>query len=177
MALSDPIARFEFASGSLRGTQLTLYRSCLVHRGGSELETLPLAAIASLRVAFERDNRKLGWGAALVVLALLLLAIAAPLSGLASQAVADLTAAGGQGVARALVSFFRLLEALASLLPVLALACALGGAALAVRGWQGATTLALGLSGFERVYASRGRDTLLLDFAESVSERLMVLER
>lgn len=171
------MARFEFASGELRGTQLTLYRSCLVHRGGAELETLPLAAIASLRVAFERDDRKLGWGAGLVVLALVLLAIAAPLSGLASHAVADLTAAGGQGVARALVSFFHLLEALASLLPVLALACALGGAALAVRGWQGATVLTLGLSGFERAYASRGRDALLLDFAEAVNERLMVLER
>jgi hypothetical protein len=46
-----------------------------------------------------------------------------------------------------------------------------------VRGWQGATLLTLGLSGFERVYASRGRDALLLDFAEAVSERLMVLER
>jgi len=53
-----PIARFDFAGGALRGTHLTLYPNCIVHRGDAQLETVPLAAIASARVGFERDARR-----------------------------------------------------------------------------------------------------------------------
>jgi len=144
-----------------------------VHRGAGEIETVPLAAIASLRVAFERDTRKLGWGITVALVALVLLAVAGPLSTFAGHAVADLTSAGGQGVARALISFFRVLEALATFLPVIALACALGAAALIVRGWQGSTTLSVLVGGTERVFPARGRDARLLDFAERVGDRLM----
>lgn len=172
-----PIARFEFGSGALRGSELVLYRSCLVHRGTGELETLPLSGIASLRIAFERDSRRLNWGIALVVAALLLLAVSGPLAAGAAHAVADLTAAGGQGVARALIGFFRVVEAIAAFLPVAALAGALGGAFLIVRGWQGSTSLTFNVGGFERVYAARGRDALLLDFADAVSARLMAPDR
>ena len=80
-------------------------------------------------------------------------------------------------MARALFGFFRFIEVVAALLPALALACALGGAALAVLGWRGSTTLTLVLAGAEREYSVRGRDTLLLDFAELVSERLMASTR
>ena len=179
VAVNDaaPIARFEFGAGPLRGSELVLYRISLVHRGGVELETLQLAAIAALRVAFARDSRRLGWGIALVIAALLFLAIAGPLGAWSAHAVADLTSAGGQGVGRALISFFRVVEALASFLPVLALACALGGAFLIVRGWQGMTTLTLNFGAFERSYAARGRDPLLLDFADRLSARLMSPER
>jgi hypothetical protein len=178
--MSDPgpaITRFAFASGMLRGTHLTLYPTCLVHRSETHLETLPLAGITAVRVAFERDVRKLGWGIALVVIALLLLAISGPIGSFASDAARDMQASGGQGVARGLHAFFRFLEALASLLPVAALACVVGGGALGALGWMGDTTLLVSLPGAERVYPTRGRDTMLIDFAEALSERLMLLKR
>lgn len=172
-----PLTRFEFTSGLQRGSHLALYPRVLVHRGEQHLETLSLAALASVRVAFARDARKLRWAVGLVILALVLLAIAGPLGSVASQAAAEMAAGGSQGVARALYSFFRFVEGFASLLPAMALACALGGAALGVYGWRGTTVLALSLAGGERVYWVRGRDTLLLDFAEMVSERLTALAR
>ena len=172
-----PIARFEFGTGPLRGSELVLYRTSLVHRGGAELETLQIAAIAALRVAFSRETRLFGWGIALVVGALFFLAISGPLASWSAQAVTDLTASGGQGVGRALVSFFRVVEGLANVLPVASLACTLGGAFLIVRGWQGHTTLTLSFGAFERTYAARGRDPLLLDFADRLSARLMSPER
>jgi hypothetical protein len=172
-----PIARFEFGTGPLRGSELVLYRISLVHRGGVELETLQIAAIAALRVAFARDTRRFGWGIAMVVGALCFLAASGPLASWSAQAVADLTVSGGQGVGRALISFFRVVEAGANLLPVASLACALGGTYLIVRGWQGYTTLTLSFGAFERSYAARGRDPLLLDFADRLSARLMSSDR
>lgn len=170
------LSRFDFTSGELRGSQLTLYPRCLVHRSESHVETVPLARVTALRVTFERNPRQLGWGIALVVVALLLLLIAAPIGSLAHSAAQEM-GASGQGVARALYGFFRFIEVIAALLPAIALACALGGAALGVLGWRGSTTLSLLLGGSERMYAVRGRDTLLLDFAELVSERLMAAAR
>jgi hypothetical protein len=172
-----PLTRFDFTSGLERGSHLALYPRCLMHRSEAALETVPLAALASVRVAFSRDSGKLGWGIGLVVVALVLLAIAGPLGSFAGQAAGDMASGGAQGVARALYTLFRFIEGLASLLPALALACALGGAALGVYGWRGTTVLTLGLPGGERVYWVRGRDTLLLDFAESVSERVTAIAR
>jgi hypothetical protein len=170
-----PIARFEFGAGPLRGSELVLYRTSLVHRGGVELETLQLASIAALRVAFARDGRRLGWGIALIVVALLFLLVSAPLASLGAQQAADTAAAGGVG--KLLIGFFHAVEAIATVLPVLALGCALGGAFLVVRGWQGTTTLTVSFGAFERSYAARGRDPLLLDFADRLSARLMSPER
>jgi hypothetical protein len=170
------LTRFEFASGALRGSQLMLYPRCLVHRSESHLETIPLARVTALRVSFERHPRQLGWGVALVVFALVMLAIASPMGSVAHGAAQEM-ATSAQGVARTLFSLFRLIEMIAALLPALALACALGGAALGVLGWRGSTTLSLILAGAQRLYSVRGRDTLLLDFAELVSERLMASAR
>lgn len=172
-----PLARFEFTSGLERGSHLALYPRVLVHRSEQHLETLSLAALASVRVAFARDARKLRWGIILVIVALVLLAVAGPLGAFGAQAAADMASGGMQGVARALYSLFRFVEGLASIMPALALACALGGAALAIYGWRGTTVLTLSLAGAERAYWVRGRDTLLLDFAEMVSERLTGLAR
>ncbi len=166
------LMRFEFMNGPQRGSQLTLYPRCLVHRSESHLETVPLERITALKVAFERDPRRLGWGAGLVLGALLLLAIASPVASVAHAAAQEM-AASGQGVARALYGFFRFIEVIAALLPALALAAAVGGAALGVLGWRGSTTFTVLLGGSERAYSVRGRDTLLLDFAEMASERLM----
>ncbi len=174
---SPAISRFDFTAGLLRGTYFTLYSSALVHRGEQLLESFPLAAIASMRVAYERDPRKLGWGASLLIIALLLFAISGPLTELAAGAAAEMAAAGGSGVAKALHGLFRVFGALASLLPLAALACAAGGGALGWLGWLGSTTLVLDLAGSQRVYAVRGRNPALMDFSEAVSERLVSLKR
>ena len=171
------ITRYDFISGSLRGTHFTLYANCLIHRGDTHLETLPLAGIASLRVAYERDARKLGWGVSLVLAALIIFAVSGPLAELAGAAAAEMAAAGGSGVARALYGLFRFLWSLANALPFLAFAIALGGIALAVLGWLGSTTLVLDLAGSERLYPVRGRNSGLIDFSEAVCERLMSLKR
>jgi hypothetical protein len=170
------VARFDFTNGPMRRTYLTLYAACLVHRGDAHLETLPLATVASVRVAFERDARRLGWGIALVVLALLMFAVSGPLAGLAGAAASEV-ASGTSGVAVALGTLFRIVEAVARVLPPLGILAALGGAALAVMGWYGTTTFTLIFAGGERVFPSRGRTTMLLDFAESVSEKLLQLKR
>ena len=171
-----PLLRFDFRSGELRGSQLMLYPRYLVHRSDSHLETVPLARITALRVAFEREPHRLGWGVALVILALVLLAVSGPIGRVSHDAAQEMMASG-QGVARALYGLFRFIEVIAALLPAIALAAALGGAALGVLGWRGSTTLTLVLGGVEREYCVRGRDTLLLDFAEMASERLMASAR
>lgn len=166
------LSRFNFERGELRGSNLALFPGCLVHRSDSHLETLPLAGVTAVRVSFERNTRKLGWGIALVVAALLMLAIAGPIGTWASSGLAT----GPQSVP--VMNFiYQLLEALATILPVAALACVITGGALGAFGWMGSTTLLVSLPGAERVYRVRGRDTLLLDFAEAVSERLMLFRR
>jgi len=170
------LARFDFTDGLERGSQLMLYPTCLVHRSDSHLETVPLSRVGAMRVSFSRDNRRLGWGGALLVAALFLLALSAPLGSLAHGAAQEV-ASGGAGVARALFALFRFIEMVAAVLPAFALALALGGGALAAFGWRGATSLTLVLAGGERVYSVRGRNTLLLDFAEMASERLMTAGR
>jgi hypothetical protein len=180
MTTSEPgasVATYTFASGELRGTQLTLYPTSLVHRSANAVETIPLAALTAVSVAFRRNERRLVWGVGLIVLALLFLVIAGPLGRFASGAAGEMATAGGQGVAGVLLAFFRVLEALASALPVIALACVVGGAALGALGWMGGTLLLVSLPGSERVYSSRGRDTLLLDFAEALGQRLTLARR
>jgi len=175
---SGLVTRFDFLSGPLRGTHLGLYPTCLMHRGEAALETLPLAAIASVRVGFERDARRMSWGAFLIVVGLILYAVAAPIAQLASSAGADLASAGTHGgVVRALLVLFRAIELMGSLLPAVALGLALAGIALGVLGWLGTTRLALTFGATERIYPSRGRDTRLIDFAEAVSERLILAKR
>lgn len=174
---SPAITRFDFTSGTLRGSHFTLFATCIVHRGDQLLETVPLSGIASLRVGYERDPRQLGWGVSLVVIALLVFAVSGPLASFAAQAAAEMASAGGGGVAKALQGLFGFFGALASLLPFVAFACAAGGVALAALGWLGRTTLTLDLAGSQRVYPVRGRNAALLDFSEAVSERLMSLKR
>jgi hypothetical protein len=171
------ITRYDFTRGRLRGSHFTLYATCLVHRSDTELETLPLAGVASLRVAYERDKRKFGWGVSLVMVALVVFAISGPLAELAGAAAAEMAAAGGHGVARALYGLFRFLWSVANALPFVAFAGALAGIGLAVLGWLGSTSLVLDLAGSQRVYAVRGRNPGLLDFSEAICERLMSLKR
>jgi len=107
-----------------------------------------------VRVAFERDERKLGWGAALVIIALLLLGISAPLAAFAGSAAAELAAVGRRAWGARCWAFFRMIEVLANALPLLAW----GWCSAASRwgaGWLGSTTLTLTLAGVERVYPIR----------------------
>jgi hypothetical protein len=171
------ITRYDFTSGALRGTHFTLYATCLTHRGDTHLETLPLAGIASLRVAYEHDARRIGWGVALLLVALVLYALSAPLAGLATTGAEEMAKTDGHGVARALQALFGFLYGVAKTMPWVALGCALGGIALGVFGWIGSTTLVLDLAGSERAYPVRGRNPGLLDFSEAVCERLMSLKR
>jgi hypothetical protein len=166
------IARFDFDQGVLRGSSMTLYATCLVHRSDFHIETLPLAALSSVRVAFERNQRRIGWGAALMVIALIMLALSGPLMALSGSAAGEVTSSA-TGVAGALYGFFRVIESVARALPVAAALTALSGAALAALGWLGGTSLTLTFAGGERIYPVRGRNTRLLDFTEAVAERLM----
>lgn len=170
------LTRFDFRSGAHRGSQLVLYPRCLVHRSDSQLETVPLSRVSAIKVFFKRDAGKLAWGIACILAALFLLALSAPLGSFAHGAAQEM-AANGQGVARALYGLLRFTEVMAAGLPAVALAGTIGGAMLVVLGWRGSTTLALSLGGAERAYSVRGRDTLLLDFAELAAERLMAASR
>jgi len=168
------VGRFDLPGGG----NLTLYRASLVERNPAHFEILPLANIVAVRVSFERDRRRIGWGATLMILGLLMFALSGPLATFAGGAASDMAGAGGtQGVARALLLLFRALELAASLLPALSIACVIGGGALGALGWRGSTMLTVSLAGAERIYASRGQDKLLIDFAELLGERLMSLER
>jgi hypothetical protein len=170
-AAGAAIRSIAFTRGELRGTQLTLFPGSLVHRSDSHLETLPLAAITAVRVAFERNARRLGWGVTLLLVALVLLAITGPVGTFASSAAAS------QQSIPAMYTIYRAIEAVASMMPVAALACVIGGGLLCAFGWLGRTTLSISLPGSERVYAARGRNSELLDFAEALSERLMLVRR
>ena len=157
------------------GAELALHADCLVYRGGNEVETIPLTRVSAVRVAFDRDARRIGWGAALVLVAAILFLIAGPLGRLAADAAGEMSGAG-QGVARALEMFFHALHALASALPFLALACAAGGGMLGALGWRGDTVLTVSLPASERVYSVRGLNSQLMEFAELITERVVALD-
>ncbi len=175
--VGSALTRFDFTSGAQRGSHLLLYPGCLVHRGDSHLETLPLATITSVRVSFQRSGAFLGWGVSMLIVAAIMYVLSSPLAGMASGAAAELATAGNHGVARSLYGFFRVVEALANALPLGALVAVLAGIAFAVFGWLGTTTLAVAFAGGERAFPVRGRNTRLLDFSEAVSERLMQVKR
>jgi hypothetical protein len=158
-------------------SHLSLHRSALVMRSDFEFETMPLTGISSLRVAYERDSGRVGWGASLVIVALLLFVIASPVGGLAASAAREMAGAGAQGVGRALEVFFRIVEAVASALPYIALVVAIGGALLVATGWRGYTVLTLSLAGAERVYSAKGHDRQMMEFGELVAEHLARVEK
>lgn len=170
MALETPIANFQFSSGTLRGTQLSLYGARLLHHGVGQMDSMALGAIAAVRVGYERSVRRISWGVVLALLAALLFAVSGPLSSVAVDAAAEVT--GNNAVAQLLRSALHVLGALASLLPAVAVACLLGGGALAALGWFGTTTLVLSLPGADRAYAVRGQSRMLVDFAELLAERV-----
>jgi hypothetical protein len=144
VSLDTPLAEFEIGSGAQRGSRLTLYGNRLVHHGGDAMEAVPLAQLAAVRVAFERDPRKLNWAIVLLVSAMILVAVSAPLqNGIATLAAGIKEHAGRESLDGVLLASFSALGGLARLLTPLAVAVAAGAAALAVFFWLGRTTLTL----------------------------------
>lgn len=170
MPAESPIAAFDFASGPLRGTQLALHGTRLLHQGPGWMESIPLHSIASVSVGYERHEQRIGWGVVLVLAAVALFSAAGPLAALATGAAAEVT--GAQSIAEILRGALRALEAFADLLPVAGFLCVAAAAAMIVLGWIGTTTLVLMLPAGERAYPVRGQNRMLVDFAELLAERV-----
>jgi hypothetical protein len=174
--VDSQIAEYQFLRGALRGTQLALLDSRLLHFGTDYTESTALDAIASVRIAFERDARRIGWGVALGAAALIVFALAGPLGASVGRGLAEVSAqvardaVQASALAQFLASALGVVKLIAGLMPAAALALALWGAALAVLGWIGHTSLALVLASAEREFRVPGREPLLIDFAESLSE-------
>lgn len=173
MTPDHSLAEFEIRSGAQRGSHLTLYANRLVHLGGDAMETVPLAQLAAVRVAFERDPRKLNWAVALFAVALLLAMVSSPLQRLISAAVSKVgEPARAESLDSVLLGVFNALGGLAGMLPALAAALAVAAAALLVLFWLGKTTLTLSFAATERAYAVFGRDRILFEFSEEIADRL-----
>jgi hypothetical protein len=165
------VAEFEFRGGALRGSRLVLYAGRVQHHGGDVLETVPLAQLAAVRVAFAREPAKLAWAIALAAAGLALLWGASPL-----EAWAQAKAAGvlevASGVSPILRAALAGLAATARLMPPAAVALEAAAALLAGLYWWGLSTLTLCFAATEREFVVRGRSRLLFEFAEGLSERI-----
>lgn len=168
-------AHYDFRSGPLRGSSLALSADALMHRGRSRLETVPLPAIAAVRIAFERDIHKIGWAIILLIVAYAVSAASTPLAGLAESLATRVRgdgAASVQDIASIMIATFHGLGAAARMLPSFAKLIGAFGVVMLAIGLWGQTTLTLTLSAIERHYVVRGRNRRLFDFAEVLSERI-----
>lgn len=173
MSFDQPIAGYDVASGEQRGARFALYANRLVFTGADAMETVPLAHLASVRVAFERDARKRNWAIALLLAALVLAALSGPLASWMQALQARVSASGtGESLESVLLACFSAIGHLARLFVPVAWVLAAGALALLVFFWLGRTTLTLAFAATERVCAVRGRDRRLEDFAELLGERL-----
>jgi hypothetical protein len=165
----DLLTEFDFGAGA----RLALYTNRLVLHGADLMESVPLAHLASVRVAFERDPRKLNWAVGLLVLALLLAAASGPLQSLATALASGVKEqAGRESLDAMLLSSTSALHGLARLLAPLAAALTALAAALLVFFWLGHTTLTLSFAAVERAFPVRGRNPLLVQFAEAVADQM-----
>jgi hypothetical protein len=173
VSLDQPLAGYDIASGEQRGARFSLYPNRLVLAGAQSMETIPLAHLASVRVAFERDARKLNWAIGLAIAALILALLSGPLqSGMQALAASSAAGGGDDSIKSVLLASFNAAAALARLLKPLAFLLFCGTVALGFFFWLGQTTLRLAFAATERVVAVRGRDRQLQDFAELLGERL-----
>lgn len=173
MTPENPLAEFDISSGAQRGSRLTLHANRLSHEGGDSMEAVPLAHLAAVRVAFERDPRKLNWAAGLLLVALVFAAISGPLQGWFTATASKVGDPSRREPLDAMLSgVFHTLGGIASLLPGVVAALAAAAAALLVYFWLGATVLTLAFAATERSYAVRGRNRLLMDFAQVVADQL-----
>jgi hypothetical protein len=170
------IAEYEVRSGSQRGSRLVLYGNRLLQQGQDLMESVPLAHLASVRVAFERNVVTLNWAIVLLIVALGLALVAGPLQGAMASMAARLAEPGRRdGIEAFLLAGFQFAGGVASFLPVLAAAMTAGAALLLWFFWLGHTTLTLAFAATERACAVRGRDQFLQDFAETLAARVAAL--
>ena len=168
MSTTVPEAEFDLGGGA----RLKLYSNRLVHEGGlATVEILPYAHLASVRVAFERDMRKLNWAIGLGVLAALLWALSGPLQGWFGRLAKW---AGGEGsqLGAVLVTVFDALVALARLLPTIGLVLGAIAVLLAVLFVIGRTNFTLAFAATERSWTKFGRNRRLIEFAEILGAHL-----
>jgi hypothetical protein len=169
----NPLAEFEVASGALRGSRLTLFSNRLVHVAGESMETVPLAQLAAVGVAFERDPRKLNWAVALLVVALILGLASAPLQGMLGALAAGIKEhVGRESLDAVLLATLSVLGGFARAFVPFAVLLAGGAIALLAFFWLGHTTLRLYFAAVEREIAVRGRNPLMIQFAEVVAAQL-----
>jgi hypothetical protein len=166
------LTEFAFASGAQRDARLALYADRLVLHGADAMETVPLAHLASVRVAFERDPRKLNWAVGLSLAALALAAMSGPLQAWMQALSAEVRKGGAESLEALLLASFGAIQHLARLFVPVALALFAGAAALVFLFWLGRTTLTLAYAATERDFRVRGRNLLLFQFADSVAEQL-----
>ena len=167
--MSAPVASFELKDGS----HLVLFPNRVVHEGGGTLELVPLAHLASVRVAFERDPRLLNRAIVLLVIALLLALASGPLLGWSTSLGARVAEnARRESLDAVLLASFGALAGFARLLPWLAALLAAAAAALGAVFHIGATVLTLSFGATERSFTMRGRHRPLAEFAELVGEQL-----
>jgi uncharacterized Tic20 family protein len=165
----DLLTEFDFGSGA----RLALYTNRLVLHGGDAMESVPLTHLASVRVAFERDARKLNWAIGLLALALAFAVVSGPLQSWMMDLSSKVApAAGRESLEAVLVAAFGAVARLARLMFPLALVLAAAAAALVVFFWIGHTTLTLSFAAAERAFPVRGRNHLLIQFAEAVADQL-----
>ena len=130
------ITRYAFTSGVLRGTHLTLIPPASCTAATTTSRRCRSRGITAVRVAFQRDTRKLGWGIGLVVIALLLLAIAGPLGSFAAARRATWPPARRRDARRCRPSSARSRRWRACCRSPRSL-CVIGGGALCALGWMG----------------------------------------
>jgi hypothetical protein len=163
--MSAPLAEFDLRGG----TRLKLYSNRLVHDGPGTLEIFPYGHLASVRVAFERDPRKLNWAIGLAIAAILLAAVSGPLQ----RWLTGVVASPGDGTYREmLTAILNALIAFANLLPKIALFLGVLAAALIALFVLGRTTFTLAFAATERAFGTFGRNRRLIEFAEILGERL-----
>ncbi len=170
MSGEAPLATFEFRRGELAGSHLSLFVSGLVHRSADHFEAIPLDHIESLGVGFERDSGRIAWGCVLLLIAVVLLSAFFSLRVPVASALAEASAQTQGGTL--LPAALRMLDLCVALLPFASIAATLWAAVWIALGWIGETVLRVAIAPSERVFATRGRDPLLCEFAESVAARI-----
>lgn len=170
MTEGAPLASFEFSRGELAGSHLSLFASRLVHRSAGHFEAMPLDHIGAVSAGFERDSGRIAFGCALLFLGVLLFVSFWPLRMLVGSALAEVAsqAQGGGFLPAAL----RALDLCVALMPFASVAFILWATASIALGWIGETVLRVLIAPSERAYATRGRDPVLLEFAEGLAAQI-----
>ena len=162
-----PLASFEFRRGELAGSHLSLFDTRLVHRSAGHFEAMPLDHVVSVGAGFERDPGRISLGGVLIVIAIVLFAVFWPLRTLLAATIGEVSAQAQGGAF--LPAALRVIDFFVALLPFASVVLLLWASACIALGWVGETVMRVTSGASEKVYATRGRDPLLFELAESVA--------